>query len=138
MELSLEREAARRKTSEAVFEAKRFSVKNLRRDPKVFKFYTSFKDEQFYCLLEFLGDGMSNLSYRGSSSASNSNNKDIGGSKPGPSRKMSAEDELILVLTRLRVGMLEQDLAVRFEISQSYVSRIITTWVNAMFHRANA
>ena len=39
------------------------------------------------------------------------------------------------VLTRLRVGMLEQDLAVRFELSQSHVSRIITTWVNAMFHR---
>lgn len=36
---------------------------------------------------------------------------------------------------RTRVGMLEQDLAVRFELSQSHVSRIITTWVNAMYHR---
>ena len=55
----------------------------------------------------------------------------MGGSKPGPSRKLTAEDELLLVLTGLRVGM--QDLAVRFELSQSHVSRIITTWVNAMF-----
>ena len=78
---------------------------------------------------------MSNLSYWGSLSASNSNNEDLGGSKPGPSRKLTAEDELLLVLTRLRVGMLGQDLAVRFELSQSHVSRIITTWVNAMFHR---
>ena len=35
----------------------------------------------------------------------------------------------------MRVGMLEQDLAVHFELSQSHMSRIITTWVNAMFHR---
>ena len=109
-------------------------MKNLRHDPKVFKFYTGFTEEQFSCLLEFLGDGMNNLTYWGSSSASNSNNEDLGGSKPGPSRKLTAEDELLLVFTRQRVGMLEQDLAVRFELSQSHVSRIITTWVNAMFH----
>ena len=112
-----------------------FPVKNLRQDPKVFKFYTGFTEEQFSCLLEFLGDGMNNLTYWGSSSASNSNNEDLGSSKPGPSRKLTAEDELLLVLTRLRVGMLEQDFAVRFELSQSHVSRIITTWANALFHR---
>ena len=101
-------------------------MKNLRKDPKVFKFYTSFTEEQFSCLLEFLGNGMNNLTYLGSSGASNSNGD-------GPSRKLTAENKL-LVLTRLRVGMLEQDLPVRFELSQSHVSRIITTWVNAMFH----
>lgn len=31
--------------------------------------------------------------------------------------------------------MLEQDLAIRFELSQSRVSRIITTWVNAIYYR---
>ena len=31
--------------------------------------------------------------------------------------------------------MLEQDLAVRFEMSQSQVSRTLTTWVNALYHR---
>ena len=49
--------------------------------------------------------------------------------------KLTNEDELLLVLTRWRVGMLQQDLVARFELSQSHVSRIITTWVNAMFHR---
>lgn len=110
-------------------------MKNLRQDPKVFKIYTGFTEEQFCCLLEFMGDGINNLTYWGSSSASNFNNENLGGSKPGPSRKLTAEDELLLVLTRLRVGMLEQDLSVRFELSQSHVSRIITIWVNAMFHR---
>ena len=135
LELSLESEVIRRKTAEAALEAKRFSVKNLLKDPKVFKFYTGFTEEQLYCLLEFLGDGMNNLTYWGTSSASNSNSEDLGGLKPGPTRKLTTEDELLLVLTRLRVGMLEQDLAVRFELSQSHVSRIITTWINAMYHR---
>ena len=78
LELSLERETARRKTAEATLETKRFSVKNLRQDPKIFKFYTGFTEEQSCCLLEFMGDGMSNLIYWGSSSASNSINKDLG------------------------------------------------------------
>ena len=120
LELSLERETVRRKTADAALETKRLSVKNLRQDPKVFKFYSGFTEEQFSGLLEFLGDGMSNLTYWGSSSASNSNNEDLGCSKPGPSRKLTAKDELLLVLTRLSVGMLEQDLAVRFELSQSH------------------
>ena len=105
-------------------------MENLQEVPKVFKFYTGFTEEQFSCLLEFLGNGMNNLTYWGSSSASNSNNQDLGGPKPGPSRKLTAEDELLLVLTRLRVGMLEQDLAVRFLLSQWHVSRI-----NDMFYR---
>ena len=77
---------------------------------------------------------MNNLTYWGSSSAASCNNAEMGDSKPGPSRKLAPEDELLLVLTRLRVGMLEQDLAVRFQLSQSHVSRMITTWINAMYH----
>ena len=41
----------------------------------------------------------------------------------------------LLVLTRLPVRMLKQDLAVPFELPRSHVSRIITTWTNAMNHR---
>ena len=95
-----------RKTAEAALETKRFSVRNLWQDPKVFKFYTGFTEEQFFYLLEFLGDGMNNLTYWGSSSPSNSNNEDLGGSKPGPSRKLTAKDQLLLELTTLRVGRL--------------------------------
>ena len=74
LELSLERKTAWQKTAEAALETKRFSLENLQEVPKVFKFYTGFTEEQFSCLLEFLGNGMNNLTYWGSSSASNSNN----------------------------------------------------------------
>ena len=56
-------------------------MKNLSQDEKVFKFYMGFSKEQFDCLLEFLGDGMNNLNYWGSSSAAGCNNAELGGLK---------------------------------------------------------
>ena len=47
LELSLERETARRKTAEAALESKRFSVNNLGQDPKVFKFHTGLLKNSF-------------------------------------------------------------------------------------------
>ena len=38
-------------------------------------------------------------------------------------------DEFFLVLMRLRLGLLEQDLAHQFNVSISTVSRICTTWI---------
>ena len=43
-------------------------MNNLSQDEKVFRFHTGF-NEQFYCLLEFLGEEMSFLSYWESTSA---------------------------------------------------------------------
>ena len=41
-------------------------------------------------------------------------------------------EEFFLVLTRLRLGLCEQDIAYRFGISQSTVSRIFNTWINLL------
>ena len=43
---------------------------------------------------------------------------------PGAARSLSLLDECFLVLVRLRLGLLERDLADRFGISESTVSRI--------------
>ncbi len=48
-------------------------------------------------------------------------------------RALSPENEFFLVLIRLHLGLMEQDLADCFEISQSTVSRIIITWINFLF-----
>ena len=74
----------------------------------------------FSMILDFLGrETASNLDYR-------NNNKQATQPKnfkynPGPSRTLSVENEFFMVLCRLRVGLLEEDLAARFGICQCCV-----------------
>ena len=48
---------------------------------------------------------------------------------PTRRRALPPIDEFFMTLVRLRLGLLEQDLAHRFRISNTTVSRICTTWI---------
>ncbi len=43
--------------------------------------------------------------------------------------KLSIKEQFLLVLMRLRLGLLNEDLADRFKVSPACASRIFTTWV---------
>ena len=43
-------------------------------------------------------------------------------------------DELFLTLTRLRFGLLEKDLADRFNILQQKVSQVFATWIDRLYY----
>ena len=47
-------------------------------------------------------------------------------------RKLTLEQEFLLVLMKLRLSLLTKDLAFRFQVSPSLVSRIFTTWIKLM------
>ena len=49
--------------------------------------------------------------------------------KPGRKRALNCENELLMVLARLKQGLSLEDLAFRFKVSVSSVSGIISTWV---------
>ena len=49
--------------------------------------------------------------------------------KLGRKRALNCENELLMVLARLRQGLSLGDLAFRFKVSVSSVSGIISTWV---------
>ena len=58
--------------------------------------------------------------------------------KPGRHHKLLLVEQFILPLVRLCLGLLEQDLANRFDTSVSPLSRITGTWINLMFHSFKA
>lgn len=49
--------------------------------------------------------------------------------RKGPPRSLSLEQEFLLVLMRLRMALLVEDLAFRFDVTSSQVSSIFTTWI---------
>ena len=51
----------------------------------------------------------------------------------GRRRSLSPMNQFFLTLCCIKAGLFEQDLANRFQISQSTVSRIITSWINFMY-----
>lgn len=56
-------------------------------------------------------------------------------SPPSPFSKLSLENELFLVLVRLRLGLLLEDLAARFKVHSSVASRVFQKWLDIMFVR---
>ena len=48
---------------------------------------------------------------------------------------LSLEDDFLLVLMKLRLGLSTIDLAVKFNVSEATVSKLFTTWINYLYLR---
>ena len=104
----------------------RFRLANISHDEKIITFYTGFPSfETLKACFEYLGPAVNHLSYK------ERNETDV--SRSGRPHILLPMEEFFLVLVRLRLGLMEQDIAYRFNISQSTVSRIIITWINFMY-----
>ena len=107
-----------------------FRIEQVKSDDKLLNFYTGFPS--FLCLLtcfNFLGPAATVLSYDPSKII-----EDAAKSCAfGRHHILDPLNEFFLMLCRLRLGMPEQDLAFRFQISQPTVSRIFNTWINFLF-----
>ena len=101
-----------------------------------FRFYTGFPNySSFKAFYDYLSPACEHLVYHGSNTAPITSQSQI---KCGKQRSMSPEQELFLVLTRLRLGLLLQDIAHRFNLSPSSVSRIFKTWIPFLHQRLRA
>lgn len=103
------------------FECQRFAA-----DDASIKFYTGFPSYQhFIAFFEFVKPSAETMTY-----CYASNMPFV--SRPG-SKKMSLIDELFMFLVRIRLGLLQQDLAHRFNVSESTISRNVVTWANYLY-----
>lgn len=104
------------------------SIENISGSDKLMHLYTGFPDfPTFKLCFDLLGPSVDNLRYF--------NNVQKSSSKAGAPRTLSPINEFILVLCRLRLHLIEDDLAFRFKISQSSVSRIFITWINFLYYK---
>ncbi|SMN01557.1 hypothetical protein SPONN_1005 [uncultured Candidatus Thioglobus sp.] len=105
------------------------SIENISLSDKLVHVYTGFPDFTTLNLcFDFLGPCTSNLLYH-------NNPGKKAQSSAGAPRSLLSIDEFLLVLCRLRLNLIEEDIAYRFKISQPSVSRIFITWINLLYHK---
>ena len=95
-------------------------------------FYTGLPDSKtFLALFDFLKPRMGfHLNYyNGYTNVTKHPSYVVSRGRP---RNLAEIDELFLTMNRLRLGLLEKDLADRFNIDQTEVSKIFSTWVDRM------
>ena len=108
-----------------------FRYENIKTRDDLVKFYTGFPDHitlpAFYEEI-FKADVKVMRQWEGKGCKDSYDDK-----KCGHSCKLPLLEQFFLTLVKLRLGLLELDLAFRFGISQSTVSRIVGTWINLLY-----
>ena len=125
-----------------------------KRNRHVFTVYTGFKDyEKFQLVLASVTKGDQGNVLRWSSNAKAkldridsdqwfSEDRELTDFSPHPGfspsmpnlpRKMKIEDEFLMVMMRIRMGLKVEDLAQRFKISIGTVSELFITWLNFLY-----
>ena len=101
-----------------------FSYGRIKGNSSRVSFYTGFCDSiAFESFFQFLEPMAQKLDYRGTEKLKARQDK------PGPHRKLAPIDEFLMTCMRLKVGLLEDDLAERFQASKVTVSRTVNTWL---------
>ena len=108
-----------------------FSVDSIPKDAILF--YTGFPNKQvFEDVLEYLNPGEKgeNITYV-RNTIKQPNKYTV--PKAGRPRKLNPRNEFFLFLCKLRLGLLETDLAHRFDISIGTVSNMFLFWANFVY-----
>ena len=118
-------------TDPSLHSATSFRIELFVENDEAIHFYTGFETYQILtACFKFLGEVVNHLQYVGSTSKSTTHAE-----TRGAPRALSPLNEFFLVLCRLRCALMINDLAYRFGISTSTVSRIFTTWINFLYFK---
>lgn len=109
-------------------ELERFGITRFSYDDEMIEFYTGFPTYEvfmaFFNSLKPTASRIKDVYYTNVSDDTNFR---------GRKKSMDPIDELFLFLCRLKCGFLSEDLAVRFNIHKSTVSRKVITWANYLY-----
>lgn len=103
-----------------------FQIDDIKHDDRLVRFYTGFVSYAvFLAFFEFLGPVVDHLNYWGSKDGVRTRHR---------SRKLDAQNQLFLTLVKLKLNLKLTDLAFRFGLSKSQISRYLTTWICFLYH----
>ena len=120
------------KTRDEINEIRRFGVHMLEKNESLVKIYTGLPSMAlFNYVFDKVSPNLSRLNYYRGESAGEGGEKrcDPSHLRPGPDRELSHKDEMLMTLMKLRLNLTEDDLAVRFDVSRTLISSILTTWI---------
>ena len=111
------------------------TLDDIQRSKKLCSFYTGFPNYgTFKALFDYLKDAAATKrNWRGGETANKSHFSDRFQRKPGPDLKLTLEEEFLIVMIRLKMGLFQKDLALRFGLSEATTSRVFTSWINLMY-----
>lgn len=115
-------------TSGSPKQKNKFSFDFLQNDERLFRFYTGLTVPQFNHLFNSLGESVHTLKYWLGKKTSNRKRR-----KRNVEKKVSAKNQLLLTLMKLRQKFPNQDLAYRFDVSPSTISSIVITWIQFLY-----
>ena len=125
-----------------------FLFHNLSKYQKMFEYYTGVNSSTFCMLWQFVSEEGENLRYLHSDTATGKGPKKMGQASCGTgerektkqktARIFSAKDELVFTLVRLRRGRTLKELSFETGVSEAYMRRIFTTWVQLLYIKFSA
>lgn len=114
-----------------------FGIEKFKDSDADIQFYTGLpRYSSFVYLLGFLEAGDNGKYIK--RPHENTSNGQPSHENTGRRRKITAENQLFLVLVKLRLGLFHQHLAHLFGISTSTVSRIFSSWINFIYLRMSS
>lgn len=108
-----------------------FSFETCKSDDAKFHFYTGMHVDSFMALWAFLGDVTNKVNYWRKRRKVDDNTPS---KRSGPERKLNPQNQLFVTLIRLRRGFSTKDISYRFQVSQSFISNVIITWIQLLYH----
>ncbi len=109
----------------AIDQRRPFKLDDIAGNDKLVQLYTGFSSHDILlAFFEFLGSAVTKLNYRGEKRKEGKRHRQ---------RKLDPLNQFFLILIKLKLKLRSFDLAVRFGISESLVSRYVITWVCFMY-----
>lgn len=106
--------------------SKPFRLSSISHSDSLLHFYTGFQSyELLLIFFDYLGPVVNELNYWGSTKKTATRKRKT---------KIDPLNQLFLTLIKLRLNPRERDLAIRFEIAVSTVSKYFITWISFLYH----